>query len=442
MSRPDAERALEIYRTFAKLTDQVVKFLGVARKFEHSTRLEIPKIKHAPTSLTQSLEEYLQDQDFETNRRQYLASKGAKASGGASTSRPFDIAKTNSSAKAVAAAQNFPSVEPNQPAATKPKGPPADLMDFFESIEQNQQQMSYEPTGYQQPSYVPQFQPQQQSIYARQTAFTAQPAFNVHQQPQLNQSPTQPTNPFGQYQNFQPAPQAQQPAPLQTQLQPQFTGAGFGGYGPQPDQQQGFNPYPQQPAAQAPLAYQPTGPASSNPFRQSMLSNNTGFLNQAISPTLTQSPTQARNPFSRQPAVPETAFVPQQQTGYTQSPFPQSTFPQSSFPPQQSGPPQPLQPQATGTNPFARPPAPTAPTSTSPTTPPTQPTSPPNQIGAVLSQATGSTNPFRQSAFVNQQTGLAWQHAPQTTMGGLESLETVEVFPRPGQQAAAGRPWG
>jgi len=45
---------------------------------------------------------------------------------------------------------------------------------------------------------------------------------------------------------------------------------------------------------------------------------------------------------------------------------------------------------------------------------------------------TGSTNPFRQSAFVNQQTGQGWQ-ASQGTMGGLEQLETIPVFPRPGQ---------
>jgi hypothetical protein len=51
-------------------------------------------------------------------------------------------------------------------------------------------------------------------------------------------------------------------------------------------------------------------------------------------------------------------------------------------------------------------------------------------------QATGSTNPFRQSMFVNQQTGQGWQNAPQATMGGLEQLPTTQVFPRPGQAPA------
>ena len=51
--------------------------------------------------------------------------------------------------------------------------------------------------------------------------------------------------------------------------------------------------------------------------------------------------------------------------------------------------------------------------------------------------ATGSTNPFRQSAFVNQATGQGWQANPanQGTLGGMsvQNVETVGVFPRPGQ---------
>jgi phosphatidylinositol-binding clathrin assembly protein len=78
MSKTDAERALNIYRVFVKQTDQVVQYLGMARHYEHATRLEIPKIKHAPTSLAASLEEYLNDKDFEINRRQYLAQQEAK----------------------------------------------------------------------------------------------------------------------------------------------------------------------------------------------------------------------------------------------------------------------------------------------------------------------------------------------------------------------------
>jgi hypothetical protein len=89
---------------------------------------------------------------------------------------------------------------------------------------------------------------------------------------------------------------------------------------------------------------------------------------------------------------------------------------------QQQQPLQPLQPAPTGTNPFARQPSPQSATSAQ---------------GGLTVNATGSTNPFRQSAFVNQQTGQGWQNAgSQGTMGGmsLDQLPTTSVFPRPGQQ--------
>ena len=59
----------------------VVQYLSVARQYEMSTRLEVPKLKHAPTTLTSSLEEYFNDPDFEVNRRQYLAQKQARKDG-------------------------------------------------------------------------------------------------------------------------------------------------------------------------------------------------------------------------------------------------------------------------------------------------------------------------------------------------------------------------
>src|SRR5947209_11411247 len=126
MSRPDAERALNIYKTFGRQTDQVVQYLTVARQYESLTRLEVPKLKHAPTTLTSSLEEYLNDPDFEVNRRQYLAqaqgTKGASKSTAKSepTSTPFDKIKKSDT--------SFPTPEkaPVQ-ATTEAKGPAPDL---------------------------------------------------------------------------------------------------------------------------------------------------------------------------------------------------------------------------------------------------------------------------------------------------------------------------
>ncbi len=81
MSRPDSERALQIYKTFSAQTEEVVKFLGVARHFEYATRLEIPNLKHASTDLTQLLEDDLKDPDFDQRRREYQLQKRRKDSG-------------------------------------------------------------------------------------------------------------------------------------------------------------------------------------------------------------------------------------------------------------------------------------------------------------------------------------------------------------------------
>jgi hypothetical protein len=58
MSRTDAERAMEIYKNFTKQTDFVVSYLSTARQYEHQTRVEVPKLKHAPVNLGKQLEDY------------------------------------------------------------------------------------------------------------------------------------------------------------------------------------------------------------------------------------------------------------------------------------------------------------------------------------------------------------------------------------------------
>jgi hypothetical protein len=74
-----------------------------------------------------------------------------------------------------------------------------------------------------------------------------------------------------------------------------------------------------------------------------------------------------------------------------------------------------LSPQRTGTNPFAK-------------------NRPLTGSAQVVTNVTGSTNPFRQSAFVNQQTGTGWQHSNQGTLSGFDAnnVETTPIFPRPG----------
>ncbi|KAI4611475.1 hypothetical protein J4E80_007696 [Alternaria sp. BMP 0032] len=400
LSKPDATRALAVYRTFVKQTEAVVQYLSLARAHEHSTRLEIPKIKHAPTSLAASLEEYLNDKDFEINRRQYIAEKEAKKNGGKPTngaSKPLDTKPSTS---------NVPSnnTSSQQPAAASKPSSSAPLIDLFASLEDNQQTMATQPMMQQ---------------YPQQTGFQVpqQTGFPQQQQPPFAMQNGQSTNPF-QMQQPQ-APQMQAP-----QLQSQFTGAGFGGYSPQPFGVQNTMPsipqigmpdYSQQQQMQIPTIAEPLQPqqTSTNPFRQSMLPSAEPKM--LTSPTSTGSLNRSStNPFAKQ----STGFS-QSQSPINSPPYSMSPIQESPFAPMQQ---QPLQPTPTGTNPFARQPSPQSAASPQ---------------GGLTVNATGSTNPFRQSAFVNQQTGQGWQNTgSQGTMGGmsLDQVPTTSVFPRPGQQ--------
>lgn len=423
MSRPDAERSLEIYKNFTRQTDFVVAYLNTAREYQLQTRIEVPKLKHAPINLGKQLEDYLMDPDFEINRRQYLAELESKKgrTGTNVASKPFSSSTFPTSTKTepesrAAMGRAFPDT---QPAASKPtttaKGPDPDLIDFFDSIEQNQQPMAAQPhPGYQQQG-LPQFnnngtpyriqspQFQQNGFGAQQTGFQAPPQQFPQQQQTFNTG-------FGEVQQTQ---QPQQPQPLPTN----FTGAGFGGYTPQPTfQPGGLQSIPQDSAAmfqsQPPqqLGAMQTSAQSTNPFRQSM-SQPGGVPGSSfpVSPPVT-------SPLTRQPTNPFAKSLPQPAQPF--SPPPDQNFHQ-----QQSQQPAPLQPMATGTNPFARNIAMNA--------------QRPQTSGGLVSQPTGSTNPFRQSQFVNTATGQGWQTNQQPIGGGLDNLETVPVFPRPAQQI----PW-
>lgn len=394
MSRIDAERAMEIYRNFVKQTDAVVQYLSVARQYEHHTRVEVPKLKHAPVNLTRQLEDYMNDPDFEVHRRQYLAELEVKRSrSGSAPPKPFPNRSASTGSKP-ASSSAFPNVTASTNGASssssKPvKAPDADLIDFFESIEPapapQQPQVGSSPwdnpTG---------FQPQLQNGFVpQQTGFQA-------------------TNPF-QQQMTGAYPQQQQ-----QQLQPAYTGAGFGGFSAQPGFQSSLASIPQDsvasfqaantasmPNLQAPQQQQPQ---TTNPFRASMMMTGqpTGMTTQSAPspPAALQPQPTSTNPFARA------------------SPQPNST-------PFQAAPP-PLQPMATGTNPFARGFGAGA-----------AQQRPATSAGTLAPQPTGTTNPFRQSQFVNHATGLGWQHNQQPIGGGLDSLQTVPVFPRPAQQA----PW-
>ncbi|KAI4097515.1 MAG: hypothetical protein LQ344_000248 [Seirophora lacunosa] len=446
MSKYDAERAFKIYKNFSKQTDLVVRFLSVARQYENSTRLEIPKLKHAPTSLTSSLEEYLNDPDFEINRRQYLAQQEAKKSGKpiAATSSKSALEPGNNSAnKDLPAFKSSTAQSANPP---QPKGPAPDLIDFFDSIEQNQHPMATQPqevstvqTGqqfFQQPPTAA-FPP------ATQTSFGP----NGQSQQQMNTF-NAPSNPYGTMPN-----QAQQP------VQKNFTQNGYAGFPQQssgqqqdhfssipqlhspepfPSQQQPFSTGQQQSLSTGQQSFNAGQqlPQSTNPFRQVSMptgaSNSSFASSPAVSSPLNR---QGTNPFARNNLTGPAS------SSSSSSPFPSAQSPQQQFLPQQTAQPfqqqqqqppqQPIQSHRTGTNPFARNASPPASQGSS--------SAPPQPM--LLPHVTGSTNPFRQSTFGNQHTGQGWQSG-QGSMGGLEQLQTVPVFPRPGQpQQQQQQPW-
>ncbi|KAH7327232.1 ANTH domain-containing protein [Rhexocercosporidium sp. MPI-PUGE-AT-0058] len=429
MSRPDAERAMEIYKNFTKQTDFVVQYLSTARQYEHQTRVEVPKLKHAPVNLGKQLEDYLMDPDFEVNRRQYIAELESKSSRTNGSSKPFAAPPKGESESRAAAGKAFPDAQPAVPKPAQPaKGPDPDLIDFFESIEQNQQPMATQ-AGMQQ--QAPQFnngapyqvQPQQPQQF-QQNGFV--------QQQQQTGFPG--ANPFGQPNQQQPFNPGFAGAPQPPQVQPTFTGAGFGGYTPQASFQPGnLSSIPQESPAsfqqqqqqqmpqQQMLGNMQTGAQQTNPFRQSMMANPTGMPNPSFqtSPPITSPVThQSTNPFAK-------SISP---VGQPFSPPPDQQFQQQQIQQQQTA--AQIRPMAAGTNPFAkniamnnlgqRP----------------QTSGGPQTTGGLLPQPTGSTNPFRQSQFVNTATGSAWQHNQQPMGGGLDNLETVPVFPRPAQQQA------
>ena len=440
---------MDIYRTFTKQTDSVVQYLSVARLHEHHTRVEVPKLKHAPVNLGRQLEDYLKDPDFEIHRRQYIVEQDAKKKGirGPSSKSAkatgLEFPKASSPAPNGGSSKNpFPAPSDSRPQANK--GPDPDLIDFFDSIEQNQTPMQVDPhqtAAQASNAMLPQpQQPQQTGMPFPSNGFAPQPTgfapndpyqqqqnFLLQQQQQQqqlqHQQQLQQQQQLLQQQQQQPQPQPQQQP---QQLQPNFTGAGFGGFTPQPQPQQGFQPgglgsvpqnsmadyQNQQFAGQQPMQMgQPTGllpqpTGITNPFRQSMMmTQQTGMQANNTPPFAspgTGSPTtlgrQSTNPFAR-------------------------SSPQGSPSPFQSQPPAaPLQPMPTGTNPFARSSA---------------PQSPVQQQQGIAPQPTGPTNPFRQGAFVNHATGMGWQHNQAPIGGGIDQLQTMPVFPRPAQQT----PW-
>ncbi|TFK85793.1 hypothetical protein K466DRAFT_177127 [Polyporus arcularius HHB13444] len=374
MSKIDAQEALAIYKHFCKQTEKVVEYLGVARKLQNLLNVPIPNLRHAPVSLASSLEEYLNDPNFEQNRIEYKTQKEAAERnaklGIKASPKPADK-PDDKPPEASTSASTDSAKTPGQKA----------MIDFFTAIEEEQQTM---------------FNPQTNSPTT--AYFQQQAVHNPFQQPMMT-GVMLGAQAFGQ-------PQMQgQPTGF---IMPQQTAMPLGATNPfglqaQPQQQQQFQPFlaPQQTGFLQP---QTTG---SNPFRQSTLfpqATGMPFGGQIMAAPMQQP--QSTNPFPMQSQSPPPQNPMQNSTPFQSSPFGQQTqqpaptgqpsFPFSnSFTGMPSGP-------APIAQPFAQPAGSASASSSAPprsaTAPPTKPgtSSFPPPMQSVKTHQTGSRNPFGQ----------------------------------------------
>jgi len=273
MSKPDATRALDIYKRFCVHTEKIVAYMSSAKKVSFSLAVPIPNLRHAPVSLAGALQEYLDDPNFENNRLEYKENKRIVDSGGSVASKAK--AETTSVAKKSITIQ-----EPAAEEKAKPVKPPTSnqaIQDFFGSIETDQNQMSMF-AGQQQQQYftgTPQLMPQSTGY----NPFMNGGAFMMPQQTGFM---------MPQQTGFMPMQQT-------GFLQPQMTG-----YNPfrqsvmaQPTGTNGFSPSPtMSPAPGAgPSTQRPSSPISSLPVRSATA---------PIKPLSAQK-TGSRNPFAPPP---------------------------------------------------------------------------------------------------------------------------------------------
>lgn len=393
MSKIDAERALNIYKEFIKQTDYVVQYLNVARQYEIKTKVVVPKLKHAPVNLGRQLEDYLRDPEFEANRIQYLKEQEAK------TSRNTRVKKLTSKNEFQPRPHTSAGFISNK-TSTLVKKPDLDLIDFFEPIEQNQQPLMT----------------QSGSV---QDTFTTNSAshFQVHGNQLLSQNgfvsqhtAFQDPNQFPQIFNNVPSQQTSQIS------QPGFITPNTNGYSFQvpfqPNavssigQNQISSSYSSSISQQYTGLSLPVATQTTNPFRQSMklpsLQAPSGLPQNSMSPITPSSTRLSTNPFAMSSNPLSHPF----------SPPPDQNF--QNFKQIQQPPPSSISPIVTGTNPFASSAAST-----------TISSGYLQNAKTGQSQASGNTNPFRQTT-----AGLDWQSKQQPIGGGLDNIETIPVFPR------------
>ncbi|KAI9252379.1 ANTH domain-containing protein [Phascolomyces articulosus] len=154
MSKPDAQRSLEIYKRFANQTEEIHSFLDHAKRYERDMNMDIPTMKHAPLSLAAALEEYLNDPNFESQQQN-------------GTTKSKQEQATNGTPTTTTTAHPSSSVEQQQPILsqnnTNGQTAPVStvdsqklLVDFFGSLENEQATVFHPaPTGANSMTFIP-----------------------------------------------------------------------------------------------------------------------------------------------------------------------------------------------------------------------------------------------------------------------------------------------
>ncbi|CAH7677196.1 ANTH domain-containing protein [Phakopsora pachyrhizi] len=268
MSHVDATTALKTYKIFCKQCEKVVSYLGVAKKLERIIHVNIPNLRHAPVSLAGSLEEYLNDPNFETNRQEYKENKRIADGKGPS--------KENSTPKPITST----STTSNEKKSSQPADGQKAFIDFFESIETEQQSM---------------FNPN--SLSPNTTYFQQQANLNplVSQPTGFNDPNLVISHPTGIYPFNNQAPNSN----LARASMGQALFGTLNGTQPMQPQATGFAPGGQLPL-NSHLQMQPTG---INPFRQSIFNPSDGMasfpLQQQQQLPIVPQATGVNNPFSQ-----------------------------------------------------------------------------------------------------------------------------------------------
>ncbi|KAL6452053.1 SPBC19F8.03c ENTH domain-containing protein C19F8.03c [Candida maltosa Xu316] len=389
MYKADAERSLKIYKKFVDQTKFVIDYLRVAKHLEYATKLHVPTIKHAPTALTSSLEEYLEDPNFEMNRRQYLLEKGNKD---VKETKPPIFNTTNNNNGNPQNNEKSDLKRQNSLVVQQTYNPwSAMIIPVVGIVDPNQGQQEAQLQAQHQQAQIQQAQLQQAQIQQAQLQQAqlqqAQLQQAQLQQAQLQQAQLQQAQLQNQHTGFTPLPSIIQGQELQSPtIQSTFTGVGFGGYGPQQQQQQ-LQPQHTNPFVQQQQQQQPVPPqfglqrSNTNPFANAQQQQQQQFI-QPVQQQFTQPPQQPLQPQSTNPFA-NTRFASSSHT---------TAFTVDNGSSQQ--PQKPIQATATGNNPFK------------------------------VSQTTSQL--FDEYSKNQQQSS---QLKPQPTAGGLEHVPTIPVFP-------------